>query len=119
MKYIKQFAVILTVSFIGEILRELIPLPIPAGIYGILLLFACLKGHIISVSSVKETAVFLIEIMPLMFLPAAVGLIDAWPVLRPSLTAYICITVVSTFAVMAAAGQITERLLKNGKESGR
>ena len=36
MKYLKQFGIILTISFIGEILYRVIPLPIPAGIYGII-----------------------------------------------------------------------------------
>ena len=42
MKYLKQFGIILVISFVGEILNYLIPLPIPAGIYGIIILFFAL-----------------------------------------------------------------------------
>ena len=74
MKYVRQFGVILLLSFVGEILHVVLPFPIPASIYGILLLFFGLEWKLIPVSAVKETSVFLIEIMPVMFIPAAVGL---------------------------------------------
>ena len=47
MKWMKQFGIILLVSFVGEVLEKWIPLPIPASIYGIILLFLCLKLRII------------------------------------------------------------------------
>ena len=75
MKYLRQFLIILFVSFLGEVLNYLIPLPIPASIYGILLMFLALELHIIPLSAVRETGRFLIEIMPVMFIPAAVGLL--------------------------------------------
>lgn len=39
MKFISQFGVILALSFLGEVLHRWIPLPVPASIYGIVLLF--------------------------------------------------------------------------------
>ena len=78
MKYIKQFSIIITVSFLGEVLHALLPLPIPASIYGLLLMLAGLCCHIIPMDEVKETGKFLVEVMPLMFIPAAVGLTESW-----------------------------------------
>ena len=54
--------------------------------------------------------------MPLMFIPAAVGLMDVWDILRPSLLAYVVITVASTFIVMAAAGRVTQALMLHRKK---
>lgn len=78
MKYVRQFAVILTVSFMGEVLKSLIPLQIPASIYGLVLMLAALCLHIIPLEAVRDAGKFLVEIMPLMFIPAAVGLTEAW-----------------------------------------
>ena len=75
MKYIRQFLWILLFSFAGELLKYVIPLPVPASIYGLLLLLLALVTGILRLESVKETSKFLIEIMPLMFIPAAVGLL--------------------------------------------
>lgn len=85
MKYIKQFLIILLISFIGELMNYYIPLPVPASIYGMIILFLCLSTGIIKLSDVKDAGKFLIEIMPLMFIPAGVGLIDSWGVLKPLL----------------------------------
>ncbi|MBS7317492.1 MAG: CidA/LrgA family protein [Bacteroidales bacterium] len=71
MKYIFQFLVIMVFAFIGEVLHHFIPLPVPASIYGIVLLFLALELRIVKVSDVKETSSFLIAVMPLMFLPPA------------------------------------------------
>ena len=116
MKWIKQFGIILAVSFIGELLGNWIPLPIPASIYGIILLFLCLKLHLISFDAVHETGDFLIEIMPLMFIPAAVGLLESWDIIRPSWIQYILITVSTTFIVMVAAGLVTQAVIRRTKK---
>ena len=77
MRYVKQFGIILLISFLGEVLHALLPLPVPASIYGIVLLFLCLQTGLLKVSAIRETSRFLIAIMPMLFLPAAVGLIES------------------------------------------
>ena len=108
MRYLKQFGIILLISFAGEILHGLVPLPIPASIYGIVLLFAALELKLLPVSAVKEASAFLIEIMPVMFIPAAVGLTDSWSVVKTDLVPYVVITVVTTFVVMVVSGKVVQ-----------
>jgi holin-like protein len=107
MKYLKQFLIILIISFIGEILKEILPLPIPASIYGMVILFVCLLTKVIKLEDVRETGKFLIEIMPVMFIPAGVGLMSSWNVLRPLILPVGIITVVTVFTVMAVSGRIS------------
>jgi len=110
--------IILTVSLAAEAMGFFIPLPIPASIYGILLMLVLLISGIIKVDTVKEVSSFLIEIMPIMFVPAAVGLMQSHRLLAPSLGAYVVIIAVSTVAVMAISGRVTQRViqLKKSKE---
>lgn len=115
MKYLLQFLIIIGFSFIGELLHYLIPLPIPASIYGIILLFAALQCKWIKVKDVKETSTFLIAVMPVMFIPAAVGLLDSWNTVRQSLVQYVIITFVSTFVVMGVSGMTTQHIIRNSK----
>ncbi len=119
MKYIKQFGIILFLSFLGEMLHECLPLPIPASIYGIILLFVCLERKVIAVSAVKEVSSFLIEIMPILFIPAAAGLIDSWQVIKSAWLSYTVITVVSTVAVMAVSGRVVQAVMRMGKKRER
>ena len=118
MKYIKQLAVILAVSFAGEVLNGVIPLPVPAGIYGIVILFLLLLLKILPLSAVERTADFLIEIMPLMFIPAAAGLIDSWVNIKSSVIAYAVITLVSTVIVMGVSGGVTQLVIRMKKGKG-
>ena len=120
MKYIKQFTIILVVSFIGELLNYLIPLPVPASIYGLVIMLICLLTGVIPLHAVRDTGRFLVEVMPLMFIPGAVGLLESWGVLRPIWAPVLAITVVTTVAVMAATGRITQGLVRMGqkKEGG-
>lgn len=112
MKYVKQFLIILLISFIGEGLNYVIPAPIPASIYGLVILFVCLCTKIIKLDDVKDTGMFLIEIMPLMFIPAGVGLMKSWGVLKPFIVPVIAITVISLVAVMAVSGRVSQSIIK-------
>ena len=116
MKYIKQLLTILLITFLGEILKYLIPVSIPASIYGMVLLFFALEFKIIKVSDIKETASFLIEIMPIMFVPAGVGLLESWEVLQPIWIQVVVITLVSTVLVMAVSGLVTQFVIRRGKK---
>lgn len=117
MKYLKQFMIILSISLMGEILHAILPLPIPASIYGIILLFVLLVSGRLSLDQVKETGKFLVEIMPVMFIPAAVGLMESWDVIRPSWLTYILVTVISTILVMGISGVVTQQIIR--RKGGR
>ena len=85
MKYLKQFGIILILSFAGELLNLLIPLPIPASIWGFALMFVCLQTGFLKLDYAK--------IIP-----------------------YLVITVLSTFLVMAAAGKITQAVIRRDRK---
>ncbi|MBR5280161.1 MAG: CidA/LrgA family protein [Clostridia bacterium] len=118
MKYLKQVGIILTISFIGEILYRVIPLPIPAGIYGIILLFLALQCKVIKLDQVKDVSLFLIEIMPVLFIPSAVGLMTAWGIIKDNWLIYVTITVVTTLLVMVVSGWVTQLVLRLKKKGG-
>ena len=114
MKYVIQFMIIIGFSFIGEFLHYILPLPIPASIYGIVLLFAALEFKILKVNDIREVSSFLIAVMPMMFIPA-VGLVNSWDIISSSLLKYIIVTFVTTFVVMGVSGLVTQFVIRKGK----
>ncbi len=116
-KYLKQFLIILGITFIGEILKMFLPLPIPASIYGMVIMLAGLMTGIIKYESVKETGKFLIEIMPIMFIPAGVGLINSWGTLNAILVPALLITVIAVITVMGATGWISQFIIRKSGNS--
>lgn len=120
MKYLKQFLIILAISFVGEALKYFLPLPIPASIYGMVLLFILLLTGVVKMDDVQDVGKFLIEIMPVMFIPAGVGLMASWGVLKPMLVPVVVIIVVSLVLVMGISGRITQRVIRhNQKKEGK
>ncbi len=115
MKYLKQFLIILVISYAGELLKYVLPLPIPASIYGMVILLVGLLTGLIALDAVKDVGKFLIEIMPVMFIPAGVGLMSSWGTLKPLLLPVSIITVVTIVTVMAATGKVSQWVIRKGK----
>lgn len=118
MKYIYQFFLILLVTFVGEMLNYFIPIPVPASIYGLIIMLVLLYLKVIKLEHVEKTSDFLIEIMPLMFIPGGVGLVTAWADLKEMLLPVIVIIFVSTIVVMVITGKTTEFVMKRRKKEG-
>ena len=112
MKYVRQLLIILLISLAGELLHYWIPLPVPASIYGIVLLFLALECGLIPLPAVREVSRFLVDIMPLTFIPAGVGLMARWGVLRPVVVPVLIVLFVTTFLVRAVSGRVTQALLR-------
>lgn len=116
MKFLRQFIIILVISFIGELLKYILPLPVPASIYGMVILFVGLLTGLIKLENVREAGRFLIEIMPVMFIPAGVGLMASWGVLSPILVPVAAITVVALITVMAVTGRLAQMIIRFDKK---
>ena len=105
MRYLLQFLLILAVSFLGELIHRVVPLPIPASVWGMAILLACLLTRVV------RPGHFLLAVMPVMFIPAGVGLLASWGVLRPSLLSVAVVTLASLVAVLAVTGLTAQYLI--------
>lgn len=110
MKYIKQILIILGFSFVGELLAKVIPFPVPAAIYGFVLLFLALCTGILKEDAISDTANFLISVMGILFVAPAVNILAYYDVIATALVPVCVIVVSSTFVVFAAAGLVTQWL---------
>ena len=116
-KYLHQVLLILLFSFLGELLEALIPWPIPASIYGMVLLFAAMALKIVKPEAVREAGSFFVSILPLLFVAPIVGLMDCWDKIQPHLLAILVILLVSTTLCFLVTGLATQALMK--KKEGK
>lgn len=119
MKYVIQLTIIFTAAFLGELLRLLLPLPVPAGIYGFALLFAALYFRVVRLDQAQDTAALLVELMPLMFVAPAVAIIPHFGVLMPVLVQFLATVVISTALIFGAAGLAAQYMIRRGARRGR
>lgn len=111
MRYLFQFGRILAFCFAGEVLHAVLPLPVPASVYGLLLLLLALCFGIVRLEQVRETGLFLTGIFPLLFVPAAAGVMELWAELGAMLLPAVIAIVPVTVLVFAAAGRTTQALI--------
>lgn len=111
MRYVKQFSIIIMISFAGELLKELLPFPVPASIYGLVLMLLALMMGIIKVEQVNDVSTFLLDVMPVMFIPASVGLMESWHVMQSILIPASILCIVGTLIVMVVSGRVTQRII--------
>ena len=118
MKYVKQILIILAFTLLGELLQAVIPLPIPAAIYGLVLMLIALCTGLLKPDHIADTANFLVGIMPLLFVAPAVKIMAYWGVIKENWLPIIAITVLSTVVVFIVSGLVTKWLRKGGKHNG-
>ena len=114
-KYIFQFARITAFCLAGEVLAVVLPLPIPASVYGLLLMVAALKFRLLKLDQVRETGLFLTGIFPLLFVPAAAGVMELGGQLIDLLLPAVLAIVPITALVMAVTGMVAQKCA-GGKE---
>lgn len=115
MKYLSQFAIILLISLLGEVIHHLLPLPVPASVYGLVILFIALMTGIVKLHQVENAANLLIELMPLFFVPPGVSLITSWAEISGLIVPFIITVILSTVIVMGVTGRVTQAVMRMGK----
>lgn len=118
MKYLYQAGIIFLFTFLGEALAKLIPFPIPAAIWGLLLLFLALCVKLIKVEQIRECVGFLTALLPVLFVAPTVNLMEQAKALIGNLPAVIVIVLLSTALTFFISGRVTQRLCrKEGEEA--
>ena len=110
--YLRQGLLIFGFTLLGEALHELLPLPIPAAIYGLVLLFIALCLKLVKVEQIKQFSSFLLTIMPMLFVSPAVNLLQSWPLLMPNIGWILLLIAVSTLLVFAVSGILCQLVCK-------
>ena len=116
MKYLSQAAIIAAITFAAEILKTIIPLPIPASIYGLVGLFLLLKSGVLKLDQVKDVGELLLELMPLLLVPASVNVVTALDLMGDLLVPVLLSGFVGTILVMLCTGRVTQHMLRKSQK---
>ncbi|AKB80641.1 Antiholin-like protein LrgA [Methanosarcina barkeri 3] len=117
---LKQFSIILSIYFLGELIQKALGLPVPGNVLGMLILFFSLCTGVIKLNMIDKISDFLLENMAFFFLPAGASLITCFALLEGKLTAILAVSLISTFIILAVTGltvELVQRFL--GKKSSK
>lgn len=119
MKYLQQAVIITGITFVAEIIKYLIPLPVPASIYGLILLFILLKSGALKLGQIENVGGLLLELMPLLLVPASVSFLTVLDTIQGMLLPVLIMGFVGTTFVMIVTGLVSQRIIqRDRKEKG-
>lgn len=109
MKILVQAAFLYGFFLLGSLLRELLHIPLPGSIIGLLILWGLLSINIVPIGWVENGAYLFLSVLPLYLLPATVGVMDYLHIFTGKGLLLVLITIISTFITMAVASVFSER----------
>lgn len=112
MSYIFQLAIIFGVSFAGELLNAILPLPVPASVYGLVIMFLLLCTKIVKLEQVETVAEFLMSIMPLFFIEPTVGIMNSYGLVKGKILPLFIACFLSFVVVMVVTGLISQAIIR-------
>jgi holin-like protein len=117
---LKQFSIILSIYFLGELIQKYTGLPIPGNVLGMLMLFFGLNTGVIKLNMISKISDFLLENLAFFFLPAGISLITCFALLQGKLTAILAVSLISTIVTLTVTG-LTVELVKRflGRKSAK
>lgn len=119
MKYLMQFGIIIGLSLVGEVLNSVIPLPVPASVWGMVLLFILLCLKVIKLDQVQDAADFLLSIMTVMFVPVGASLITSFTDIKDEILGIFAIIIVSTVVCFLVTGKVAQRIIDKSENKGK
>ena len=115
MKYLHQALILAAITFAAEIIKYLLPLPIPVSIYGLILLFLLLKTGVLPLEKIEDVGNLLLELMPLLLVPASVSFVTALDTIQAMLLPVLIMGLVGTLLVMILTGQVAQAVIRRRK----
>ncbi len=117
MKYLFQFQIILCFTLAGEVLQRLLPIPIPASVYGLVLLFLALCTGLVKLEQVREAGSFLTSVLPVLFVAPMVNILAHWELIASRLIPILLLLILSTVLTFGISGTVTQKLTKEEENS--
>ena len=119
MKSLKGLLIIFICLLAGGILRQIIPMPIPDVVYGMLVLLILFLMKIVKVEDVEKTSNALLENLGILFVPLSVSLITKFDLLSSNLVKIMLVLIVTTFLTMGVTAKVVEMAQNKGGENDR
>jgi len=118
-RVIAQVGLLYLFYLAGDYVQELLHLPVPGSIVGLLLLFILLLCKVVPVSWIDYGSSAVLANLPLFFIPATAGIVDHLGIFSGKGLLLIVILIVSTLLTMGTASYFSQWMTRIGhKRSG-
>ena len=112
MKIMIQIGIIFGVCWLGEGIAMLLPFPFPSSVIAMIILFLLLLTKALKVDHIRLKAEFLQKNMAFFFIPASVGIMENFDLLKANAIPLVTIAVISTVLTFGSAGLTVKYLMR-------
>lgn len=113
--WLRAFAILFAMFYLGKLIDFLLPIGIPASIWGLLLLFMGLVLTLIKPHWLFPATNLLIRYMALLFIPASVGVVEHLDLLTSQATSLLLPNIISTVLTIIFTALLAQRMFAREK----
>lgn len=114
--FLRGFLIIMAFLILGKVISAYLPVPFPASIIGLILLFIALSTSLVKAEWITLSGDFILKYMALLFIPIGAGLVNYFDLLLSHWLAIVCSLLFTTLFIMLVVGHFFQFLDKR-KES--
>ncbi|MBS4539030.1 CidA/LrgA family protein [Clostridium sp. D2Q-11] len=116
MRILRQFGIIIGIFMVGEFINNILHVPIPGNIIGMVLLFIALHSKVIKLEMIEEVSEFLLKHLAFFFIAPGVALIALLDRLSSVWLSFGLILIISTILVMGITGVVVQQVIRRGEK---
>lgn len=121
MKLFREAIIIFGIYLLGVLITDITGVPIPGNVIGMLILFLLLYLKVIEVEQISTISNFFLEHLAFFFIPAGVGLISSFSVIKNIWLQLLIVCFVTTAITMICTGLVVQKIAnkKEGDKDGK
>lgn len=109
--FFQQALTLAVILFISKIIEVVMPIPMPASVIGLVLLFIALCTGIVKLEQVESVGTALTNNISFLFVPAGISVINSLPILSKSPILIILLIIISTIFLLVCTGYASQLLV--------
>ena len=121
MKLFREAIIIFGIYLLGVLITDITGVPIPGNVIGMVILFLLLYLKVIKVEQISTISNFFLEHLAFFFIPAGVGLISSFSVIKNIWLQLLIVCFVTTAITMICTGLVVQKIAnkKEGDKDGK
>nr|MDF9458447.1 antiholin-like murein hydrolase modulator LrgA [Bacillus pumilus] len=110
--FLSQAFIFATVMFVSNLISMYLPIPMPASVIGLVLLFVLLTTKIVKLEQVEQLGTSLTGLISFLFVPSGISVIQSLGVMQEVGVQVVGVIIIATIMLLAATGLFTRLLMQ-------
>ncbi|WOQ71172.1 antiholin-like murein hydrolase modulator LrgA [Bacillus stratosphericus] len=110
--FLSQAFIFATVMFVSNLISMYLPIPMPASVIGLVLLFILLTTKIVRLEQVEQLGSSLTGLISFLFVPSGISVIQSLGVMQEVGVQVVGVIIIATIMLLAATGLFSQLLMQ-------